>query len=69
MCLLGYIRNGQFLGIANFSERTQAVSQTVLAAYSPIQAEALDLLTEKMILLQPHIILEPYQFRWLSLEP
>lgn len=66
--VLGYIRNRQLLGIANFSEQTQTVLQTVLAAYSPIREEALDLLTEEIISLKPQIILEPYQFRWLNLE-
>jgi amylosucrase len=63
--VLGFVRSGQLLVIANFSEQSQTVARDVLAAYCPIQESAYDLLAKTEITLASHISLEAYQYLWL----
>jgi amylosucrase len=66
--VLGFIRGGQLLVLANFSEQPQTIARDVVAAYSPGFRSAYDLLAEKTIEILPQIELQPYEFRWLLFE-
>jgi amylosucrase len=62
--VLGYVRGGQLLVLANFSEREQTVDSAMLTAYAPIERATHDLITDAPVQLAETITLEPYQFMW-----
>jgi amylosucrase len=66
--VLGFIRSGQLLVLANFSEYPQTIARDVVAAYSPGFRSAYDLLAAQTIEIPPQIELQPYEFRWLLFE-
>lgn len=64
--VLAYLRSGQILILANFSERTQVVPMRALQAYLPTQTVATDLLTEREVPITAEITLPPYRVQWLD---
>jgi amylosucrase len=66
--VLGFIRSGQLLVLANFSEQPQMIARDVVAAYSPGFRNVYDLLAAQTIEILPQIELQPYEFRWLLFE-
>ncbi|MCA9913626.1 MAG: amylosucrase, partial [Anaerolineae bacterium] len=65
--VLGYIRSGEVLVLANFSEGEQLVERSELLAYSPIDRTPRNLLADEDVKLPRQIKLEPYEFIWLHL--
>jgi glycosidase len=65
--VLGYIRGGEVLVLANFSEQEQRVERSELLAYAPIDRTPRNLLADEDTELPRQITLEPYEYRWLHL--
>jgi len=65
--VLGYIRGGEVLILANFSETEQTVERSELLAYAPIDRTPRDMLNDEDTKLERKITLEPYEYRWLQL--
>jgi amylosucrase len=64
--VLGFIRNKQVLVLANFSEVSQQVSRSVIAAYWQAPEKVVDLVMGVKVDLGKDLQLAPYQFRWLT---
>ncbi len=65
--VLGYIRGGEVLVLANFSEDEQTVVRSELLAYAPIERTPRNLLTDEDAKLPRFITLQPYEYCWLHL--
>ncbi len=63
--VLGYVRHGQVLVLANFSEFEQRVVREALAAHWPIPEAPVDRVAEQPQPISDALTLAPYQFVWL----
>jgi len=63
--VLGYVRSGKVLILANFSEREQVVDSATLGAYVDIVTAHQDLITGDAVDLQASITLPAYGYVWL----
>lgn len=65
--VFAYLRSGQVLILANFTERDQYVVHTVIQNTLG-QTRARDLVTGEVIDMTGGIVLKPYEFRWLRVK-
>lgn len=64
--VLGCVRSGALLTLANFSEREQAVSRDVLA-HTPVRLDgAVDIVKGVPLPPGPSVVLRPYAFMWIE---
>lgn len=64
--VLGYTRHHTLLALANFSERQQAVHRDALRDYWNLTGDLIDLTTNTSLNVRDILVLEPYQFVWLT---
>lgn len=64
--VLGYVRNHCMLVLANFSELPQDVSCELLSLYAGFSETYLNLITQEIVQPSSRIVLQPYQFLWLT---
>jgi amylosucrase len=66
--VFGYVRGGQILALANFSERDQLVRHTVIQQALGAGGDTVDIVSGETVTVSGGLVLKPYQFRWLKLE-
>lgn len=62
--VLGYIRSGSILVLANFTETEQVIQKNILEVYAELGASVYDLRIEQEVAVTGDIVLAPYQFVW-----
>lgn len=64
--VLGYTRAGSLLALCNFSEYQQAVHRDSVREHWALSGEMTDLTTGETVTVRDLLVLEPYQFVWLT---